>query len=174
MPSISRFFGAAGMRPARRGLLGALLGAVLAAAPAAGQARSATPSSAADERALRALEQDWATAVERHDLAALDTILAPEFVITSPTGRVADKSAYLGYRAGDNAKADSLVGSETRVRLFGGSAVVTTLSVTSVARRRSGRVRQLTVRSTDTWVRRRGRWQCVASHLSLVLPSPRP
>jgi ketosteroid isomerase-like protein len=137
-------------------MLSTLLFVALVAAP---QARPAEP--AAD--AVRRVAAERSEALVRRDLAALDRILAPEFVYTNASGEVLDKERYLARYVRDPAvKWLSQEITDVRVRVFGASAVVT-----CAVRDRAefqGRPLDASFRSTYAYVRDGRGWRCVAGH----------
>ena len=136
-----------------------LLVGCLGARPEAGRAD--------DEAALRAAERAWLDAYDDNDVDAMRRIVADEFQIVYPNGNVVDKAGTIAFlapgRPDDPATRQYTEG--TVVRVDGDAAVLTGLYVTEgpSATRRS--------RYTDTWVWRDGRWQIVASQLTLLSSS---
>ena len=119
-----------------------------------------------DAETLMALERTWASAVMTHDAAPLEGFLADDFTQTSETGEVRGREETIA-RAASSAAVFSSGGLEDmRVRLYGDVAVVTGRFA---AEGRSGdEPFTVNVRWTDTFVRRDGRWLCVASQSSSV------
>jgi ketosteroid isomerase-like protein len=117
-----------------------------------------------------ALEQAWADAVQHQDVGKIDQIQAEEFVFTDPAGQVWTKTRELAViKAGDLA-IDSFELSELKVRLYDNTAVVTLRIVWH------GQFRGTEIsgpqRMTDVFVKRDGRWQCVASQATRIPPQP--
>ena len=144
--------------------LGAAAAALIAgAAPAEARPRSpagkAAPASA--EAEVRRLERKWLDAYEQHDAAAMDSIVADEFTITYPQGQMMAKPAIMTQiRARPGGGGPHFSTEQVVARRFGDTVVLTGILVMEGQR---GRQRS---RYTDTWVRRGGRWQVAASHLS--------
>jgi ketosteroid isomerase-like protein len=97
------------------------------------------------------------------DVAAMERIEADEFSITHANGRVltkADEIAGLKRQTGPRDPNTAFLTEGTKVRVYGDTAVLTGIVVMkfkdSVERSRY----------TDVYVKRDGRWQVVASHLS--------
>jgi ketosteroid isomerase-like protein len=116
--------------------------------------------------AVKALVQEWADAVKRRDVEAIDRIQAVDYMFTDPTGQVWTKTRALeAIKAGD-LQIDSFELSEVNVRLYDSAAVVTLRIVWH------GRFRDVDIsgpqRMTDVFVRRENRWQCVASHATRI------
>lgn len=121
-----------------------------------------------DVEALMALERAWANAVLTHDAAPLEPLLAHDFQATSETGEVRDRAATIA-RIGSSPAVFTSGGLEDmRVRVYGDAAVVTGRFV---AEGRSGdELFTVRVRWTDTFIRRGGRWLCVASQSTSIAP----
>lgn len=129
---------------------------------------TAPPPDADDAETLMALERTWANAVMTHDAAPLQDLLAEDFTQTTETGEVRSREATIA-RVGSGTTVFESGGLEDmRVRFYGDTAVVTGRF------RGAGRAGEepftVDVRWTDTFVRRDGRWLCVASHSSTVAP----
>ena len=132
-----------------------------------------TSSSAQTEQELLRLERAWLDAYEQRDTAAMERILADDFTITFGSGQTEDKAqtvANLRRPAGPNQLRFRT--EETRVRLYGETAILSGLVLT--LRVTDGREEVVSrARYTDTYARlqrshspRQTRWQVVASHLS--------
>ncbi len=115
------------------------------------------------ERELLKLEREWLDAYLNRDVAAMERIEADDFAITHADGRVltkADEIAGLKRQTGPKDPNIAFLTEGTKVRVYGDTAVLTGVVVfkfkDSVERSRY----------TDVYVKRDGRWQVVASHLS--------
>ena len=150
-----------------RRLTAAALGwGVLALAACNGFVGEAGGQTDVQRDALMALERTWANAVMTHDAAPLEDLLAEDFTQTSETGAVRDRAETIARVASGTSAFDSGGLEDMRVRFYGDAAVVTGRF------RAEGRSADgpftVDVRWTDTFVRRGGRWLCVASHSSTV------
>jgi hypothetical protein len=118
------------------------------------------------EQELLKLEDGWANAEVKADVAFLDKILADDWELTGADGVVLPKAQYLAsLKSGDN-KVSSEVDADMKARVYGDAAVVTgivTVKETDKGKDVSGRYR-----GTDTWIKKAGRWQCVATQISRV------
>lgn len=125
-------------------------------------APSTTHRSAAAEPALLQMEKDILAAVIKRDTAALGPFFNDDFVATLPDGTTQTKAEFLaGLKAGDLVIGSSEM-DDTKVRVYGDAAVVTYASTDKGTYKGAdigGRYRW-----TDTFVRRGGKWQIVASH----------
>jgi ketosteroid isomerase-like protein len=131
-----------------------------------GQAKKQAPPSApakapSAEQELIKLEKEWADAAVKADVAALDHILADDFVSTDFEGTLWDKAKSLALMKSGEDKASSAVLDDMKARVYGDAAVVTGRA--TVKQVYKGRDLSGQYRFTDTFVKRGGRWQCVAS-----------
>ncbi len=137
------------------------LGAAGATAPA--------PPEQGPTAALREADASWNELRQRSDVAALDRLLADDWLLTHSDGRVQTKAEYLA-ELRDRVRTNQAIANEdVLVRLYGDTGVVTGTSVqsgTSDGRPWSGRFR-----FTRVWVRRANGWLMVSSHSSR-LPEP--
>lgn len=115
-----------------------------------------------DQDILMQLERDWDAAFHRHDAAFIETLLAEEFVATYDNGVRGDKARELELAADRSQQIESSRLDEFIVKTYRDTAVVWfSLHLVGTSQ---GRPLEITLRYTDTWVFRDGRWQCVASH----------
>ena len=118
------------------------------------------------EQELMKLEQDWTNANVKADVAFLDRILADDWTAADQDGTVYNKTQFLTSMKSGEDVISSLVTDDMKVRVYGDTAVVTgrnTGKETLKGKDISGQYRW-----TDTWVKKAGRWQCVASHWSKI------
>jgi ketosteroid isomerase-like protein len=118
------------------------------------------------EQVLLQLERDWEQANAKNDLTALERILAPEFVTTDSDGRVTTRAERMARGRSGAVKFQSFAQDDYKVRVIGDTAIIT------------GRVTQKGVRDgkdmsgqerfTDTFMRRGGQWQAVASQSTRI------
>ena len=149
----------------RKALILALsLAACASSLPAQELQKNATPSAEED---VRKLEREWLDAYEQHNAEAMDRIVAEDFAITFPGGKIQTKAqimAMIKRPPREGASATRFHTEEVQARAYGdtvilmGKVVEETQKEDKTAREES--------RYTDTYVKRDGRWQVVASHLS--------
>ena len=89
-------------------------------------------------------------------MATLDAILADDLTEVAPSGAVGTKSSILS--EAKSAKVSVCKTEAMKVRVYGNAAVVR--GVVTYKDSTSGGEYQF----TDTYIRRNGRWQCVATH----------
>ena len=128
------------------------------------------------EQELLKLEREWLDAYTKRDVAAMERIEADDFMITFADGAMrtkADEIASLKQPAPAGTPPIFMT-ADTKVRLYGDTAVLTgkvMMKGTYAEGLRKGQEYNSQYRYTDVYVKRNGRWQVVASHLT-GLPSP--
>jgi ketosteroid isomerase-like protein len=118
------------------------------------------------EQELTKIEKGWADAMVKLDFAFLDRILAEDYLYTDYDGNVLTKAQNLAPLKSGEYVVTSAVNDEIKVRVYGDAAVVTgrwTGKETIKGKDISGQYRW-----TDTFIKRDGRWQCVATHDSKI------
>ncbi len=142
---------------------------VLAAAWAVTASASQRPPVESDQQILIELERGWNDAFYRKDVAFIEELLAEEFMATYDDGSRGDKAKELALTAEFNQQVESAIQDEFTVRVYRDTAVVWfTLRLVGI---RQGQRAQVTLRYTDVWVLRDGRWQCVSTQSTKVNPS---
>lgn len=125
------------------------------------------------EQEVRKLERAWLDAYEQSDAKAMDAIVADDFTITFPDGSIQTKPQIMSMlkapRRADNPP-PKFYTEEVQARAYGETVVLIGRVVTEWQQNNQKMKEQN--RYTDTYVRRNGRWQVVASHLSSV-PKPK-
>ena len=119
-----------------------------------------------DEAALRALEGKWDAASLKGDTAALDAIVADTFIMTDPEGKVRAKAEILARMKSGEVKYQAAKADEMKVYLIGDTAIVSGRWTGKFTEK--GKPMDSVERFTDTFVKRNGQWQCVASHSSTL------
>ncbi len=120
----------------------------------------------ADKSLILALEGAWNQAELHHDSNAAATILADTFVSVDHHGTVLNKSKYLADLKDPSFKPEEISNTDTSVYLYGDTAIVT-----SAYRTRGtddGKPFSHHGRFTDTWIKRDGKWLCVADQETLI------
>lgn len=144
----------------------ALLACALVVAGAGGTRRLAAQNAGghADSAAVVALEHRW---LSLDDSAALEQILAPDFLHPVSTGDIIDKAQHIGYVA-KHPRADSVHPRFERldVRVYGTTAIATGV-VHAVQDGKPGARRTV---FTDVFLKRAGRWQAVSAQETLIVP----
>jgi hypothetical protein len=118
------------------------------------------------ENKLLVMEHLWNEAQVNRDFRALDGLIGTHFINTEYDGEVSNKAQFLADIKDPQFKPASVTIQDLKVSMYGDSAVVTGIYHTKGMYQ--GKGYEHTSRFTDTWVFTEGRWQCAASHTSLV------
>lgn len=120
-----------------------------------------------DQEILIALERGWNDAFYKRDVKYIENLLADEFIATYDDGTRGDKQKELALAAGFNQQVESAIQDDFIVKVYRDTAVVWfTLNIVGI---KQGVRSPLTLRYTDVWVFRDGRWQCVSSQSTRLL-----
>lgn len=118
------------------------------------------------ESKLLILERMWNEAQVSRDSSALDALVSGRFVNTEWDGDISDKQKFLADIRNPLYKPTLATIQDVKMNFFGDTAVVTGIYHTQGTYQ--GKPYDHVGRFTDTWVYDAGRWQCVASHTSLL------
>jgi len=118
------------------------------------------------ESKIMVLERLWNEAQVNRDSAALDALVSSRFVNTEWDGTITDKQSFLADIKDPRYRPTSANVQDMKMNFFGDAAVVTGVYRTQGTFQ--GKAYDHVGRFTDTWVYELGRWQCVASHTSLI------
>ncbi len=133
---------------------------------------AATPTSDAggdDKTTLLRLEEAWSRAFLEKDAEIVARIEADGYVFTNAEGKMSGKADDLRSVKSDATKYETYKQSDVQVRLYGDTAIITghtTIKGTDDGRDISGEYQW-----TDTFIKRDGKWQAIATHTTLV-PKP--
>lgn len=118
------------------------------------------------EQEVLKLEQEWNNADLKLDWAAMDRILADDYVLIDSDGHVCTKDQCREYYNPAEGKVLALVTDDMKVRIYGDAAVVTMRA--TIKESYKGKEISDIVRITNTWIKKAGRWQCVSTHSSRI------
>ena len=118
------------------------------------------------ETKLLVLEHLWNEAQVHRDSAALDALVSSRFVNTEYDGDVSNKQKFLADIKDPLFRPTLANIQDIKMNFFGDTAVVTGIYHTRGTYQ--GKPYDHIGRFTDTWVFDMGKWQCVASHTSLL------
>ena len=118
------------------------------------------------ESKLMILERLWNEAQVNRDGSALDALVSSRFVNTEWDGEVSDKQRFLADIRDPLFKPTIANIQNVKMNFFGDTAVIT--GTYHTAGTYQGKPYDHMGRFTDTWIMDGGKWQCVASHTSLL------
>ena len=116
------------------------------------------------EEELLKLENAFAEAIVNNDLAGIGRLVADDWIIIDPNGEIVDRTRFFEVIKSGVLTHDMMEAKDSRVRVYGDSAVVT--AVTRTKGKFMGHDFSTQERATDVFVKRDGRWQCVLTHLT--------
>ncbi len=131
-----------------------------------GQAAAQKSKDDSQQTKLLVMEHLWNEAQVNRDSRALDGMIGAQFINTEYDGEVSDKSKFLADIKDPHFDLSSLTIQDLKVSMYSDSAVVVGTYRTKGSFQ--GKPYEHIGRFTDTWVFTEGRWQCVASHTSLL------
>lgn len=120
-----------------------------------------------EEEVIKA-SAEYTEMITRRDAASIERVLSDEYFLTTETGKVRNKTQELERQKNSPYKIESLTMSEQKVRVYSGKFAVETGKVNYKGTDAGGKPSQGVERYTTIWIRRDGRWQIVADHLSDV------
>jgi ketosteroid isomerase-like protein len=141
-----------------------LVGLLLAVAAIAVRA-----DSAADEKAVAALDTQYQAAVKINDADTMDRILADDFVVVLGTGQIYTKSDLLNMARTKRVQYEHQEESAQTVRVWGDTAVVT--AKLWLQGGDQGKLFEWHVWFSDTYVRTPSGWRYVHGQASIPLPA---
>ena len=111
-------------------------------------------------------ERDACKAFLEADVVALERVLTPDFTLTLSNGEVSTRSDEINELRSGKVHYDVFENYDMLARLYGDTAVV--LGKTRVKGIADGKPFDRVVQFTDTLIKRDGRWQLAAGHVSRI------
>jgi hypothetical protein len=115
---------------------------------------------------LLALEKMWNQAQLMRDSSALEGLVGEHFINTEWDGEVTNRDKFLAEIRDPQFKPNAMSIEDVQVNLYGNTAVVTGAYHTKGSYQ--GKPYDHLGRFTDTWIFDGHKWECVASHSSLM------
>jgi ketosteroid isomerase-like protein len=118
---------------------------------------------------IEALEQRLARAWVERDRAFIENLLAPEWTVTDPSGRVLTKQQVLDETfSSPDRQIDAMTVDDVAVKMLGTTAIAT--GRTSADGRYQGQPVTVALRFTDVFHLVDGEWKVVVSHGTSIAP----
>lgn len=121
-------------------------------------ARAGAP--AEDIAALQRLNEDYISAVQKSDVRRFEEILSDDFLNSNPDGSLVDRAGFLAQIARPITIAN-LKAEDVRIRVMGDFAIIHARTTYTLPDGRAAAGRY-----TDIWARQKGKWLCVAAHVT--------
>lgn len=109
---------------------------------------------------LRKLNQGYIKSVQMSDVRWFDENLTEDFLNSNPDGSLVDRAEFLAQIARP-VTIRNLEAQDVRIRIIGDVAIIHARTTYTKADGQTGAGRY-----TDIWARRKGRWLCVAAHVT--------
>lgn len=119
-----------------------------------------------DRSLILALESAWNQAEMHHDANAASAILTGNFISVDHHGALETKSQYLADMKDMTFNPEEISNSDPTVYIYGDTAIVTSVYRTRGTDKGKPFVHH--GRFTDTWIKRDGKWQCIADQETLI------
>lgn len=118
------------------------------------------------------LEEEWHNAYLRRDVSPLERILADEYIAIGGNGGSINKTQAIEGLKNDTATYEYSTPFDMDFRFYGDTAVVIGRTKEK-GKSRNGVEFFVEYRWTDVFVKRGGRWQCVAAQVVRIPPKPK-
>jgi ketosteroid isomerase-like protein len=126
---------------------------------------SAQTNSKAEKELLK-IQDEWAAARVKRDVAFLENLYAKEFWISNMSGSVTSRSADIAAFASGDLRPEMVKDEDMKVSVYDKFAVVTGIEkVKGTYKNFPG---EFVFRFTNVFIRRDGRWQMITHHSTLV------
>ncbi len=113
------------------------------------------------------MENEWAQIDVTNDRSVFERILAPDFVSTSRSGKfLGNRQEYLADWEYEEVK--SAVNSNMKVHIYANNVAIVTGIDTTRGTDKDGNEWMHQDRFTDTYIKRKGVWQCVAAQVTRI------
>ena len=139
---------------------------ILTALCGSGYSQSKEKPASAAEQAVMRIERELLAALLKGDASANERYLAETYVFTGPDGSVEDRAQAIASLKSGDLKLQSASLDNAKVQIYNDTAIVTYSSNdkgTFKGKDISGKTRW-----TDVFVKRKGSWQVVASHGTML------
>jgi hypothetical protein len=123
-----------------------------------------TESQAEIQQELINLENQWAQVDVTQDKSAFERIIAPDFVTTSTTGQILDRQEWLAAQEHEGIK--RATNGEMQVHIYSDNLAIVTGVDTALKVEAGGKETIRRDRFTDTWMKRNGQWQVIATQVT--------
>jgi uncharacterized protein (TIGR02246 family) len=135
---------------------------------ASATAASSPASSSSDKAAVTKLEKEWPAAVLKKDTAKILSLGSDDCVFTDSSGAIVSLKQIASDVKSGRYSVKSMHIDQLKVRVYGDTAIV--LGLETEKSQYKGKDSSGQYRFVDTWLKRNGRWVCVASANTLITP----
>src|SRR5215813_8557775 len=119
-----------------------------------------------DASKIIAMENLWNQMQLNHDAPAMEKMLDEDFVLTDYDGSLLNRSQFLGSIKDPSIQLTQEMSEGMKLHQHGITVVIT--GATREKGTQNGKPFAHNGRFTDTWIKKEGKWLCVASHLGVI------
>lgn len=119
-----------------------------------------------DTTKLIAMENLWNQMQLNHDASAMEKMIDDNFVLTDYDGTILNKTQFLASIKDSSVQLTQELSEGMKLHEHGSTVIVT--GATREKGTQNGKAFAHNGRFTDTWMKKDGRWVCVASHLGVI------
>lgn len=119
-----------------------------------------------DATKILAMENLWNQMQLGHDVNAMQQLLDEDFVLTDYDGSVSNRAQFLASIKDPSVQLSLEMSEGMKLHEHGSTVVVT--GATREKGTQNGKPFAHNGRFTDTWIKKDGRWVCIASHLGVI------
>src|SRR5215475_7302973 len=123
-------------------------------------------SQSEDASKIIAMENLWNQMQLNHDAAAMEKMLDEDFVLTDYDGSLLNRSQFLESIKDPSIQLAQEMSEGMKLHQHGITVVIT--GATREKGTQNGKPFAHNGRFTDTWIKKEGKWLCVASHLGVI------
>jgi ketosteroid isomerase-like protein len=120
------------------------------------------------EAQLKEIEARWTQAFVTRDATVVESILADNYVLTDEKGKVSNRSGAIKEFKGETDRLEKSTNSNVVIHPISGNAAIVTGMTNDIGKDNTGKKFDRVFRWTDTFVNRNGKWECVATQVTLV------
>jgi ketosteroid isomerase-like protein len=113
------------------------------------------------------LNEDYGAMIQRGDAAAIERVLADNYLLTDEEGKVFSKADDLATYKNRQFKIESMKYLDQKVRVVGDAVVIANATI-NFKGTKDGKLFDITEQCTTIWAWQDGRWQIVSDHFSYL------
>ena len=126
------------------------------------------------EAAVRAMEERWEAASQKHDSKTIGDMIASDFIGVGSKNQFMTKASLMDRMRKDTDTYSSMALKNMQIRSYGPNTVIAVGDSVEKGTGKDGKAFDRTYRFTDTWVARNGSWLCVGEQVAQIAGSRAP
>ena len=125
-----------------------------------------------EEHELILVANEWDRAMVQNDADAIGRYMADDWTIVGPDGSMSDKAMFLGLIRSGALSHDVMQSENFSIRIYEATAVVLARGISGGSY--DGQAFRESELSSNVFVKQRGQWRCVLTHLSKLQEQQSP